>query len=345
MSEVSDITDIGDGVDRQWINVSQVKSIEDMLTILSLTRLHYCLMAICSMIFFSSGVEMSIGVFASAGWVNEMNYDQLFLFSGVLLIGQFFGTYVFGLLADYFGRRKTIIASSFVIACSSVLAAFTESHWPLLALRAVTGFGFGGLTVAFDLVAEYVPGSYRGRFLVLLKGFWALGILTTPVVFVMCKPFLGYRVVVLICAAPACISTVLSACFLPESARWLLVMGKPHLAEDALRYCGSRDVSLYKLQPHSAPQTSAFSFLNADNKGLIMPLCVLWTCFGFVSSGVVVHLCTGLMHNESSSNSTLNPSAYELLLRGSIAELVGIVVAILMVDSCGRVSSQVSSDI
>lgn len=45
-----------------------------------------------------------------------------------------------------------------------------------MVLRALTGFGLGGaLPLDFALYAEYLPSRNRGRNLVLLESFWALG--------------------------------------------------------------------------------------------------------------------------------------------------------------------------
>jgi MFS transporter, putative metabolite:H+ symporter len=45
-------------------------------------------------------------------------------------------------------------------------------------LRTMTGFGVGGtLPVDYSIFAEYLPQKKRGRYLVLLESFWALGVI------------------------------------------------------------------------------------------------------------------------------------------------------------------------
>jgi MFS transporter, putative metabolite:H+ symporter len=53
----------------------------------------------------------------------------------------------------------------------------------LLGLRLLTGVGVGGtLPVDYAMMAEFLPPKRRGRWLVALEGFWAVGTILVALV-------------------------------------------------------------------------------------------------------------------------------------------------------------------
>ncbi len=93
-------------------------------------------------------------------------------------LGMLFGAIGFGRLADKIGRRRVLIIT---VACDAVfgmLSVFAPDFTILLLLRFLTGAAVGGtLPVDYAMMAEFLPAKNRGRWLVLLEGFWALGTL------------------------------------------------------------------------------------------------------------------------------------------------------------------------
>jgi MFS family permease len=51
------------------------------------------------------------------------------LLSGVVFVGNMFGSNVWGIVADTHGRRPTFIAVTAFAAATSVLCAFARSYW------------------------------------------------------------------------------------------------------------------------------------------------------------------------------------------------------------------------
>jgi len=66
------------------------------------------------------------------------------------MLGWAMGGVGAGILADYFGRRRTLMLSILCYAVFSGLAAFSWDYWSLLAFRFLTGLGLG---------AEWGPGA------------------------------------------------------------------------------------------------------------------------------------------------------------------------------------------
>jgi MFS family permease len=95
----------------------------------------------------------------------------------------------------------------------------------LLGIRFMVGFGVGGLTVPFDIFAEFLPTSHRGKHLLVIEYFWTAGSLITPL-FAYLTLETSWRLFVILCAVPCIISGFLGACLVPESPRWLISVGR-----------------------------------------------------------------------------------------------------------------------
>lgn len=99
------------------------------------------------------------------GWIGSVNS-----------IGLAIGAVVFGALADTKGRKLMLMATLLTFSIATGLSAFATGYIMLMILRFFVGLGLGGeLPVASTLVAERVPNNIRGRVIVLLESFWAVG--------------------------------------------------------------------------------------------------------------------------------------------------------------------------
>jgi SHS family lactate transporter-like MFS transporter len=124
------------------------------------------------------------------------------------------GAFVFGMLADRFGRRPTLM---FNIACYSLLelaCAFAGSMHTLLILRALFGIAMGGeWGVGAALAFETLPKENRGFFSGLLQEGYAVGYLVAAAAYGLLFPWFqhftwhghdfGWRGMFLVGAAPA----------------------------------------------------------------------------------------------------------------------------------------------
>ncbi|AXC48844.1 MFS transporter [Paracoccus suum] len=94
----------------------------------------------------------------------------------LFFLGMFLGATGFGRLADRIGRRNVLLLTVGLDAIFGLASVFAHDFTALLALRFLTGMAVGGtLPVDYALMAEFLPPKNRGRWLVMLEGFWALG--------------------------------------------------------------------------------------------------------------------------------------------------------------------------
>ncbi|MEH7504721.1 MFS transporter [Neobacillus drentensis] len=126
------------------------------------------------------------------------------LLGSVNAVGMLIGAVVAGSLADRIGRNKILMYTVLLFSLASGLAAFATTFGIFLVLRFFIGLGLGGeLPVASTLVAENVPEHKRGRMVVLLESFWAVGWIISAAIAYFIMPIWGWRSALIIGALPA----------------------------------------------------------------------------------------------------------------------------------------------
>ncbi|CPR19724.1 MFS transporter [Brenneria goodwinii] len=148
---------------------------------------------------------------------------QMGLIGSVNSIGMAVGAFVFGLYADRKGRKAAFMLTLLMFSVASGLSAFAWGLGSLLVLRFFIGMGLGGeLPVASTLVSESVAPEVRGRVVVLLESFWAVGWLLAALIayFLIPLPSVGWRGAMLLCALPAFYALYLRF-RLPDSPHYL----------------------------------------------------------------------------------------------------------------------------
>lgn len=144
-------------------------------------------------------------------------------------IGMAVGAFLFGLMADRFGRRFIFIFTLLLFSIASGLTAFTTGLTLFLILRFFIGMGLGGeLPVASTLVAESVQPHERGRIVVLLESFWAFGWIIAALIGYFVITDYGWRVAMLLSALPAFYAVYLRL-NLPDSPRYTAQTVKPSI--------------------------------------------------------------------------------------------------------------------
>ena len=94
----------------------------------------------------------------------HLSTAQAGTFATAALVGSGIGGWLFGLLADRFGRIKMLQCSIVVVAVSTFLSAFATQFWHLLVARSLQGIGYGGeAAVGAVLVSEMIRPALRGR--------------------------------------------------------------------------------------------------------------------------------------------------------------------------------------
>jgi len=231
----------------------------------------------------------------------------------VALLGTTVGSFIWGILADLYGRRATILLASVVFMGTSICGSMPSFAWNIF-MCFLMGVGAGGmLPVAYALLAEIMPTRHRGWCLVLVGGIGAIGgYFATSALSAWLQPLFGWRIMWLINLPLALILIAVSP-LLQESARFLQSMGRMQEARETLaRYGISMDQT-------SDPVPSSRSFAtNSSGKsrqllGVTFALTLTALCVGFVNFGVLLWLPGSLMREGRSVG-----AASELIARSSL---------------------------
>jgi len=138
----------------------------------------------------------------------------------IFLIGWALGGVLFGILADRFGRTRTLTVTILIYALFTGLAALSQTWWQLALFRFVTALGIGGEWAAgAALVAEVWPEDKRTRAAGLLQSAWAGGFLVAAVLNLLLRDF-GWRPMFVVGVAPAVVA-VFVFIWVREPERWV----------------------------------------------------------------------------------------------------------------------------
>ena len=152
-------------------------------------------------------------------------------------VGMAIGAALGGLLADRIGRRQVFAATLLIYGLATGAAALSTGVAMLIALRFVVGLGLGAeLPVASTLVSEFAPRRVRGRVVVALEAFWAVGWIMAALIgyFVVPTGDDGWRWALAVGLVPAAYALVVRF-GLPESVRFLESRGRHDEAERIVR--------------------------------------------------------------------------------------------------------------
>jgi SHS family lactate transporter-like MFS transporter len=153
------------------------------------------------------------------------------------------GALLFGVMADRFGRRVTLMVDIIAYSVFELASAFAPSLKAFLILRALFGVAMGGeWGVGAALAFETLPAEGRGFFSGLLQQGYPVGYLLAALVYGTLFRFVGWRGMFVIGALPAFLVIYIRA-KVDESPAW--AQGRTsrraemHLDRDILRYLGT----------------------------------------------------------------------------------------------------------
>jgi MFS transporter, putative metabolite:H+ symporter len=266
-----------------------------------LTGAHWRLMAVLAVALIIDVMKPASLGFVTPGMRTEYGVDRatvaLLPFSA--LIGTAVGSFVWGALADLFGRRASILLSSVMFVGTSICGAM-PSFWWNIGMCFLMGAAAGGmLPVAYALLVEIMPTKHRGWCLVLIGGLGTIGgYFAASQLSALLQPFFGWRIMWFLNLPTGLLLIALSP-LIPESARFLQHMGRIDEARATLaRFgvtSGARRVELANPAQAHVPGFVLRGFIGAS-----VALTLAALSWGFVNFGVLLWLPSALVAEGNS---------------------------------------------
>uniref|UniRef100_H2Z8T0 Major facilitator superfamily (MFS) profile domain-containing protein n=1 Tax=Ciona savignyi TaxID=51511 RepID=H2Z8T0_CIOSA len=199
---------------------------------------HFFLLLQCGWANASDAIEIMCISFTISSVHNSLKISnsKLTWLTIVLFLGMMIGGYIWGTLADSWGRRKVVIFSLALNGIFGAFSALSRNYITLLALRFISGIGAGGsLPVVFSYFSEFQPNNKRGSMISALATSWMTGnVIAAGLAWAMLpysasisanSPFGDqWRLFIIICAIPSLTSAVFFY-FMPESPLFLYGKG------------------------------------------------------------------------------------------------------------------------
>lgn len=140
----------------------------------------------------------------------HLTAGQIGLVGSITTIGMMIGAFLFGYLADRFGKKNIMMVTLLVFSISNLLLAMTTNVNQFLLIRFITGVGLGGeLPVASTIIADSFSGHTRSKMLILVDSFWAIGWIFASLLSTLVMPAYGWKFTVIITSLTAIYTLVL----------------------------------------------------------------------------------------------------------------------------------------
>ncbi len=191
------------------------------------------------------------------------------------------GAFIFGRLADRYGRRPIMMFNVLCFAGLELLSGLAPTLLAFMVLRALFGVAMGGeWGVGSSLTMESIPAKWRGWVSGLLQAGYPSGYLLATIAYGLLGPTIGWRGLFIIGALPALLVVYIRR-NVPESPDWHVRQKAPKvpLMEILRRHAG--------LTVYAVVLMTAFNFFSHGTQD-IYPKAFLKTQHGFSHDTITI---------------------------------------------------------
>ncbi|POB12041.1 MFS transporter [Sulfobacillus sp. hq2] len=262
------------------------------------------------------------------------------LLGSTALIAAFAGAFIFGRLADVFGRKSIYGLEAAIMAIGAILSAFSPNVLWLLIFRFIMGLGIGGdYPMSAVLMSEFANTKDRGKLVSLVFSMQALGLITGPIVALTLlssgiNPDIAWRLMLGLGAIPAT-AVILLRRRMPESPRYLAqVRGADKQAALGLKNFAGNEVGIVD----EKEPTRKLSLKEMLSQGrywrLLLGTAGSWALFDYAYYGNSISL--PLVIKSVAPHATDVTSIAWSLIIFAVAAVPGYILAFMTIDKIGH---------
>ena len=262
-----------------------------------LTWAHWRLMAVLVLALVIDVMKPASLGFTIPGMVDEYTVGKnvVSLVPLLALTGTVTGSVVWGVIADIYGRKASILLSAVMFVGTSICGAMPSLAWNV-GMCFMMGLAAGGmLPVTYALLAEMMPSRHRGWSLVLVGGLGAVGgYFAASGISSVLVPVFSWRILWL-ANLPTGLTLVLLGALIPESAKFLLARGRKAEAQKVMAQFGSEAHALRPPEKAELAQDKATALSGHAFVGKLVALSLAALCYGLVNFGLLLWLPADLV--------------------------------------------------
>jgi MFS transporter, putative metabolite:H+ symporter len=197
----------------------------DRLPVTQLHRKVFNLIAV-GMFFEGFDIYIAASVLGATYKSGFSTLEQNGFFISMTFVGMTLGALLTGFLGDRYGRQFTYQLNLIVFGVASLASAVAPNMTTLIALRFLMGLGLGAeVVVGYSMMAEFFPARIRGKWSGMMCTLVTAGLPVSAFLAWLLVPTFGWRMMFLLGAVGSFVAWFLRR-ELPESPRWLVVMGR-----------------------------------------------------------------------------------------------------------------------
>jgi putative MFS transporter len=262
-----------------------------------LSRAHWRLMSVLVIALIIDIMKPAALGFTLPGMMSEYQVSKAIVssFPFSALAGTVIGSIIWGVLADIYGRKATMLLSAVMFVGTSICGAMPSLWWNV-GMCFMMGVAAGGmLPVTYALLAEMMPSKHRGWSLVLVGGLGAVGGYFAASGFsALLQPYFGWRIL-WVMNLPTGLSLVLLGGFIPESAKFLLARGRREEARQVMERFGSTARQTRAAEHVAFERGSAVALTGRAFFGKLFALSLGAICFSLINFGLLLWLPADLV--------------------------------------------------
>lgn len=313
------------------------QTVQEAVDQIGFGRFQKRLLGVCGVTWAADAAEVLLLGFALPAIIAEFGIStaQGGLIATATFAGMLVGAWFWGTISDYVGRRAGFQLTVLIFALFGLLSAFAPSWEWLLVIRFITGFGLGGaLPLDFSLYAEFLPTKNRGRNLVILESFWALGTVVAAGLAWVLVPNFGWRPLLASSAVAAALVLWIRR-KIPESPRYLAISGKADEAREIIAGIARENGQPAPEQDLVAGErqsgTTVARLWAPGLRQMTLMLWVTWFCISLAYYGIFTWLPQAFVQQGFSSLQT-----YQNTFLLALAQVPGYFSAAYLIERLGR---------
>jgi putative MFS transporter len=262
-----------------------------------LSRAHWTLMSVLVIALIIDIMKPASLGFTIPGMVSEYGVPKATasLVPFFALTGTVIGSVIWGVIADVYGRKASILLSAVMFVGTSICGAMPSLYWNV-GMCFMMGAAAGGmLPVTYALLAEMMPSKHRGWALVLVGGLGAVGGYFAASGFsALLQPVYGWRILWLL-NLPTGLSLVVLGGLIPESAKFLLARGRREEARAVMERFGSKARHTRPAEQVAMERGPAVALTGRAFFGKLLALSLAAVCYGLINFGLLLWLPADLV--------------------------------------------------